>query len=70
MCAESRRGPDGSAVAQREHMKKSPIKKLALRTQTVRVLTNEALGLVPGGLEPVVPGFIMKDTIIIRTSSR
>jgi hypothetical protein len=33
--------------------------KLSLRTQTVRLLTDDALGRVAGG-------FIMKDTIIIR----
>lgn len=46
--------------------------KLSLRTQTVRVLTADALGQVAGGtLEPVDPqGFIMKDSIIVRTSGR
>ena len=44
-------------------MKKSSTKNLTLHTQTIRVLTNEALDRVAGG-------FIMKDTIIIRTSSR
>ena len=42
--------------------------KLTLRTQTIRLLTSEALHQAGGGAEPVVPGFIMKDTIIIRTS--
>ena len=41
-------------------MKKSTTNKLALRTQTLRLLTSDALGRVAGG-------FIMKDTIIIRT---
>jgi hypothetical protein len=49
-------------------MKKSTARKLALRTQTIRLLTDASLGHVAGGgLEPVVTGFIMKDTIIIRT---
>jgi hypothetical protein len=42
-------------------MKKTTRPKLSLGTQTVRVLSTEALGHVAGG-------FIMKDTIIIRTS--
>jgi hypothetical protein len=42
-------------------MKKTTHPKLSLRTQTVRQLSTEALGQVAGG-------FIMKDTIIIRTS--
>jgi hypothetical protein len=42
-------------------MKKLSTPKLALRTQTLRVLAPEALDRVGGG-------FIMKDTIIIRTS--
>jgi hypothetical protein len=41
-------------------MHKSTPRKLALRPQTIRLLTDEALGRVAGG-------FIMKDTIIIRT---
>ena len=44
-------------------MKKTTRPKLSLRTQTVRLLSNDALGHVAGG-------FIMKDTIIIRTSGR
>lgn len=36
--------------------------KLALRPQTLRLLTDEALGRVAGG-------FLMKDTIIIRTGA-
>ena len=42
-------------------MKKSNASKLALRTQVIRQLTNDVLARVEGG-------FIMKDTIIIRTS--
>jgi hypothetical protein len=38
-------------------------RKLHLRTQTLKPLTNDALRRVGGG-------FIMKDTIIIRTSTR
>jgi hypothetical protein len=41
-------------------MKKPTTAKLALRTQTLRLLAPEALDRVGGG-------FIMKDTIIIRT---
>lgn len=43
-------------------MHKSTPSKLALRPQTLRLLTDEALGRVVGG-------FIMKDTIIIRTGA-
>jgi hypothetical protein len=43
-------------------MHKSPPRKLALRPLTIRTLTDEALGRVAGG-------FIMKDTIIIRTGA-
>jgi hypothetical protein len=42
-------------------MKKSTTHKLALRTQTLRQLSQDALAGVAGG-------FLMKDTIIIRTS--
>ena len=50
-------------------MKKSTTDKLALRVQTIRLLTHAALDGVAGGSpEPVARGFIMKDTIIIRTS--
>lgn len=49
-------------------MKKTTTTKLVVRSQTVRSLGQEALGRVAGGgVEPVVNGFIMKDTIIIRT---
>lgn len=43
-------------------MHKPTRNKLALRPQTIRLLTDEALGRVAGG-------FIMKDTIIIRTGA-
>ena len=43
-------------------MKKST-NKLTLRTQVIRQLTPDVLDRVAGG-------FIMKDTIIIKTSSR
>ena len=50
-------------------MKKQTSRKLVLQTQTIRVLTDKALPQVAGGsLHAYVPGFIMKDTIIIRTS--
>ena len=42
-------------------MHKSTPRKLALRPQTIRLLTDDALSHVAGG-------FIMKDTIIVRTS--
>lgn len=57
---ETSRLLDGAAVAQWGVMKKSTIGKLALRTQTIRLLSEQALDRVAGG-------FIMKDTIIIRT---
>jgi len=54
-------------------MKKST-RRLALRAQTVRVLADEALAVALGGSpEPVGvgdQGFIMKDSIIVRTSGR
>jgi hypothetical protein len=50
-------------------MKKTTTTRLAVRSQTVRMLGEEALGRVAGGFgEPVVNGMIiMKDTVIIRT---
>jgi hypothetical protein len=60
-CPKPRRHPDGAALATSGGMKKPTAPKLALRTQTVRQLTQDALAGVAGG-------FIMKDTIIIRTS--
>ena len=48
-------------VQYRLAMKKSTTSKLTLRTQVIRQLTNDVLDRVAGG-------FIMKDTIIIRTS--
>jgi hypothetical protein len=49
-------------------MKKST-SKLALRSQTLRLLTGDALRHAVGGdLAPVENGFIMKDSIIVRTS--
>lgn len=44
----------------RDAMKKPTPKKLTMRAQTVRLLGPEDYGQVAGG-------FIMKDTIIIRT---
>lgn len=50
-------------------MKRPTTRKLALRSQTLRSLTGEALGQIAGGNpEPVVTGFIMKDTSFVRTS--
>ncbi|HEU4729575.1 MAG TPA: hypothetical protein VFT22_16870 [Kofleriaceae bacterium] len=48
-------------------MKKSTTYKLVLRSQTIRQFATEALDCIAGGGEPVDNGFIMKDTIIIRT---
>jgi hypothetical protein len=49
-------------------MKKSTPHKLTLQGQTIRLLTPDVLGRVAGGAhDPVANGFIMKDTIIIRT---
>lgn len=49
-------------------MKKTTAHKLPLRTQTIRVLSADVLEQVVGGtLQPIVQGFIMKDTIIIPT---
>lgn len=52
-------------------MKKLNPNKLALTTQTIRLLTSETLDRVAGGtLEPIANGFIMKDSVIVRTSTR
>jgi hypothetical protein len=52
-------------------MKKSITYKLALNTQTIRLLTSDTLDRIVGGnLGPIADGFIMKDSIIVRTSSR
>jgi hypothetical protein len=51
-------------------MKRSTPHKLALRPQTLRLLAlagDELDRVAGGGVEPVVNGFIMKDTIILRT---
>lgn len=50
-------------------MKKTTTKKLALTTDTLRAMTSEPLARVVGGSlqAPAQPGFIMKDTIIVRT---
>jgi len=51
-------------------MKKST-HKLALHSQTLRWLTDGALDRVAGGKpEPAADGFIMKDSIIVRTGGR
>ena len=50
---------------------KKTTKQLGLSRDTIRVLTNDHLARAVGGsLDPVQVGFIMKDTIIIRTSTR
>jgi hypothetical protein len=69
----SARNLEGFAMAPRLHrtvtMKKST-HKLALTPQTLRRLTGSALDRVAGGNpEPDANGFIMKDTIIIRTGA-
>jgi hypothetical protein len=52
-------------------MKKTTKQKLALKTQTIRVLDQDALTNAAGGsFQPVEQGFIMKDTIIVRPTSR
>jgi hypothetical protein len=69
MCAELLRHLDGAAVAAGVTTMKKYNSKLTLRGQTIRILSSEALGRVPGGnLEPIEQGFIMKDSVIIRTS--
>ena len=58
----------GTPLALKPCMKKTPAKKLALRSQTVRALTAMDVGSVAGGLvQPALHGFIMQDTVIIRT---
>ena len=67
ICPEPRRLRDGAAVAPQVVMKKST-HKLALNPQTLRLLTGHALDRVAGGHpEPDANGFIMKDSIIVRT---
>lgn len=49
-------------------MKRSTTHKIALRPQTLRLLASDELDRVAGaGAERIVNGFLMKDTIIIRT---
>jgi hypothetical protein len=60
----------GPRVARAPRMKKSTT-KLSLRSQTIRLLQDDKLaGVVGGTLEPIQHGFIMKDSIIIKTSTR
>lgn len=49
---------------------KKPTRKLALHTQTIVVLQTADLAQVVGGTQPVIQGFIMKDSIVVRTSGR
>lgn len=53
-------------------MKKYRTAKLMLHTQTLRLLSHESLDRVAGGdlTDPPENGFIMKDSIIVRTSTR
>jgi hypothetical protein len=72
IAASTYRNLDGTAMALRLQpwfaMKKSTHHKLALHVQTIRLLGHEALdGVAGGNLEPAPRGFIMKDTVIIRT---
>jgi hypothetical protein len=61
---------DGAIVADVSAMKKFTTHKLALRSHTIRSLTSDALDHVAGGsLVPVATGFIMRDTVIIRTGA-
>lgn len=58
---------DGAPVASSIGMKKSA-HKLSLRAQTIRLLSNDALGRAAGGdPHPAQEGFIMQDTVIVRT---
>jgi hypothetical protein len=66
---ENATGAEGIPLALEAAMTKTTRQKLSLRTQTIRVLTSDDLGRVVGGVaQPAPQGFIMKDTIIIRTS--
>lgn len=58
-----------SPLQPRAVMKKTP-RKIELRLQTIRSLSEHDLGHVVGGtlLPATANCFIMKDTIIIRTS--
>jgi hypothetical protein len=47
-------------------MKKSH-HKLSLRAQTIRLLSNNALGAAGGNPQPAQDGFIMKDSVIVQT---
>jgi hypothetical protein len=48
-------------------MKKST-HKLSLRAQTIRLLSNNALGRAAGGNpQPAQTGFIMQDSVIVQT---
>ena len=48
-------------------MKKST-HKLSLRAQTIRLLSNNALGRAAGGNpDPAQNGFLMQDTVIVAT---
>jgi hypothetical protein len=67
MYLKSLRHLGGAAVALPVTMKKSIASKLTLRTETIRLLADDVLGRVAGGNEPIENGFIMKDSIIIRT---
>lgn len=49
---------------------KKTTRKLALKSQTIVVLQAADLAQVVGGTLPAIPGFIMKDSVIVRTSGR
>jgi hypothetical protein len=71
IAATSARNLGGVPLALVLHIRfamKRSTRKLALHVQTIRKLDHEALEHVSGGNpQPEVRGFIMKDTIIIRT---
>lgn len=60
-----------SRLLYRSAMKKTS-RKLALQSEAIRVLAAPELDRVAGGtFQPVQPeGFIMKDSIIVKTSTR
>jgi hypothetical protein len=69
-CANSPALPVAPPVQPAEPMKKHKTKRaIALHTETIRTLSDDNLKHVVGGtLQPTAACFIMKDTIIIRTS--
>jgi hypothetical protein len=67
---EAAQAAAASRLLQASVMKKTTSRKLALRTQTIAVLTPETLERVVGGtLSPIGNGIIMRDTIIVRPTT-